>query len=351
MKILIILMLIFSFTAYSQVGRVTKVTKGLFKLTSDGVVELKIGSTLNIGDKIKSIRAQGEITFNDSSKIIISRNTKLIISRYFLEKDRRIVLLTLKSGNIKVEVPKKYNRNSFKIKTKLVTIAVKGTTFAISKSEMNGVELNVMEGEVIVKSNFKKFSDIEIKTNQTLTILDENSTPNIVGMDTMKLRALKIEYNINTDDKKNITKKFKNISDKDAIKKADKYVSKMRVILQTAFRSLKKARKEKNLLKINCVNDNVMTIKGYLRRSEDNRTEMESDKKKKILTLLGKIYSAFGNSKQAAVAIKSCSGDILTVAGDKNINLEIDDIDAKPYDEEVPFTDVVINPVPVSPFF
>jgi len=354
MKYLSILILITTFNLYAQpVGKITHINKEIFKLVNGSVVKLKNGDTLNKGDQLKTISGQAEITFDDLSKVTVTRGTKLTIEEYIVNRndDKRIVVLNLKSGGIKVDVPQNFGTNSFKVKTKLLTVSVKGTIFTLRNSGTKGVELNLLEGSVIVNSNFGKFVGISIKENQYLTLSDENSLPDIKSMNTMKIRALRIEYKITQDGKadKDI-KKFENLSNKKIVKKADSYISKMREILKKAFLSLKKVRKEKELLKINCINTNVMTIKGYLRRSEDNRTEMDSDKKKKNMPkLLTKIYIGLNNSKQAYVAIKSCSGDILTYDGNKSINLEIDDIDVD--DKDISTIDVVFVPTPVSPFF
>ena len=167
------------------------------------------------------------------------------------------------------------------------------------------------------------------------------------------------------------TNKFKSFNEGEVTSSANKYVSQMRSILSNAYTVLKKARKEKNIPKLDCVNSGVMTIKGHVRRAEDNNVAIDEAIAKSNLSkakqLLAKVYSSFNEVKQAEIAMKSCNNDIISYGDDNNnitptveeLIVEKDYVEEKndPMDISFKKTDtsnnanVELEPVQASPYF
>jgi hypothetical protein len=113
-----------------------------------------------------------------------------------------------------------------------------------------------------------------------------------------------------------------------------------------------------------------MTIKGHVRRAEDNGVAIDEAIAKSNLEkskqLLAKIYSSFNEVKQAEIAMKSCNSDIVEYKGNDNITSTVEELVVdNDYLEErndpmdISFkktdtsnnTNVELEPVQASPYF
>jgi len=164
--------------------------------------------------------------------------------------------------------------------------------------------------------------------------------------------------------------KFKDLSQKEIISKSTDYINTMKNMMNKSYSILKEARKEKNIMKLNCINDNIMVIKGYLRRSEDDKLQIDEylsqDNNSNAVDLLAKIYEAFNSVKQADISIQSCSGNVLTYTGKKEVNVEVEKFNVEniyldkeyeattfSFNDESVFTDrqSTTEPLQISPYF
>ncbi len=376
MRYFIIVMFLFVSTLFAnnQIGVVTGTDGESFKkgFQKDKYSKLGVSESVFQGDVIKTSNGTVKIVFDDDSSLFISKNSLFKLDEFLIDngKNKRVSNLSLVSGKIKMIISQKFGSNKFEIKTPHITIGVRGTTFVLSHSEDEGTEINLVEGELYFKSNLGKFADLTLTQNQYI-IYKEGETPTIRNMDIAKLTQILQDFETPKDFE--ITKeseKFKNLSEGSILSKADSYIQLMKKMLDSSFEALKNARKEKSLMKLNCINDNVMIIKGYLRRSEDDRMSIEELLSREQLSsarnLLGKIYEAYSATKQADIALQSCSGNVMIYDGKKDISIEIEEITVgDPYlDKEIDPTsktvkndsifserDVNVSPISASPYF
>jgi len=113
-----------------------------------------LGIELKKGDSILVNDGKAEIKFDDSSTVMINKNTKIGIAA----PSGKIRKLFLKVGSIWAKVKKLFGGEGFEIETPIVVAGVRGTEFLVS---FNGSEAqtDVIDGEVSVdqKETGKKF--------------------------------------------------------------------------------------------------------------------------------------------------------------------------------------------------
>ncbi|MBN2694657.1 FecR domain-containing protein, partial [bacterium] len=372
--ILIFFIITTSLFATDQIGVVTGTDGDSFRKGSqkDKYTKLMVSESVFQGDTIKTSNGTVKIVFDDDSSLYISKNSLFKLDEFLVDngKNKRVSNLSLLSGKIKMIISQKFGTNKFEIKTPHVTIGVRGTTFVLSHSEEEGTEINLIEGELYFKSNLGRFADLTLTQNQYI-IYKDGETPTIRNMDLAKLTQVLQDFETPKDfEITRESEKFKDLSEGSILSKADSYIELMKKMLDSSFEALKNARKEKSLMKLNCINDNVMTIKGYLKRSEDDRMNIEDLLSREQLNsardTLSKIYEAYSAAKQADIALQSCSGNVMTYDGKKDVVVEIEETYiGDPYlDKELDPTsktikteslfserDVEVIPISASPYF
>lgn len=160
----------------------------------------------------------------------------------------------------------------------------------------------------------------------------------------------------------NQEKEILKLSNQEKLSKATSMISKMDSSLSEAYSILKKTRKEKDVIKLNCVNESISKIKGLLKRSKDDSMSLQEaiskDDTKSSNYYFTKISLASNNIKQYSIEVLSCSGTI-TIEADPVVGISVEDlIVEKDYLEvnENSSTDeinsnVKLEPIQVSPYF
>ncbi len=372
MKYVIFFLLSFTLLGLEQqVGIIKSVEGKVYRVRSTGRDEaLNKGDSIYSSDLITTKKGKIKIKFNDETEMFLARKTKLSIKKYVVDanKSKRFAILKLMSGDMKVNVKRKFGNNLFEISSGYITLEIKGTSFVLT-NHSNKVSVFLTEGIISVKSALDKFNKLKLTPNKVLEVNGEN-LPVIKGMNMSQINSLNSKFKTTENKKSNKENKFKSFNEGEVTSSANKYISQMRAILSNAYTVLKKARKEKNIPKLDCVNSNVMTIKGYVRRAEDNGVAVDEAIAKsdinKARQLLAKIYSSFNEVKQAEISMKSCNSDIVEYKGNDNISstveeliVENDYVEEKYDPMDISFkktdssntTSVELEPVQASPYF
>lgn len=141
LRVLILLLLLFSIDSYSAIGKITE-EKGLGEVQRS---KSKIDAQLNVGiesmDNISTGNGIVGITFQDDTKVRVTEHSKLTIDDFVYDpKSKGAGKLVLKvalgtvryaSGNIAHE-----NNKNVAINTPTATIAVRGTAFTMTVDEI-----------------------------------------------------------------------------------------------------------------------------------------------------------------------------------------------------------------------
>ena len=157
--------------------------------------------------------------------------------------------------------------------------------------------------------------------------------------------------------------KISKMSDKQKVSKATQMISSMESVLNDAYAILKKTRKEKDIVKLNCVNESIRKIKGLLKRSKEDMMSLQEaiakDDKKSSNYYYTKITLANDNIKQASIEVLSCEGTItIETDGDAEkpvLKFKVEGLVVdKDYVEDTEFeqnNNLSLEPVEASPYF
>ncbi|MBN2695647.1 hypothetical protein JXR93_13380 [bacterium] len=120
------------------------------------------------------------------------------------------------------------------------------------------------------------------------------------------------------------------LSATDKTSMSSKYISEMEDILKSGYSILKKTRKEKDILKLNCVNDNITQMKALIARSKGDsislKEALSSSDEKSASHHFAKIYLAYQTVQQSNISLVSCTGSIITYAEQKDIEIQVEEL-------------------------
>ena len=155
--------------------------------------------------------------------------------------------------------------------------------------------------------------------------------------------------------------KIAKMSTQQKISSANSMLSKMEGALKEAYGILKKTRKEKDVIKLNCVNESIKKIKGLLKRSKEDSMSLQEavakDDIKSANYYYTKITLANENIKQASVEALSCEGTITIDPKDKpSLKFSVEELVVEEsYVDDVDFqiqeSKVDLEPIQASPYF
>lgn len=146
------------------------------------------------------------------------------------------------------------------------------------------------------------------------------------------------------------------LPDNEKLEKAASSLAEMRGILSTVIDLLKSAREEKDVIKINCVNEKLTTIKGLIRIAEQADITLQEATAKGERDTGTHEFHKIGISHQKVRVLKQeaeqCVGELAFAVGKTTVQVEVDK-DMVPADDptdgEIPETPV-IRPPAASPY-
>lgn len=159
----------------------------------------------------------------------------------------------------------------------------------------------------------------------------------------------------------------KNLNNSQKKERAEGYITSMKSVLKEAYAVLKSTRKEKDIAKLNCVNDNIRQINGLLKRSKEdliNMSDPENEENPKTFNhYFTKIFLAYKNVGNTKTVLMACSGSMITYKGARDLEVQVEDLVIdRDYIAEERTKDIifetaeeqqenVLEPVQISPYF
>lgn len=142
----------------------------------------------------------------------------------------------------------------------------------------------------------------------------------------------------------------------DKLATATSSIAEMQDVLAAGLRLLDKTRNdEKDVLKLNCINEKLSAIKGFLKIAEKARMSLEDAVSRgdsaeqthqmKLVLLASTRVRSLGEELEA------CAGEVVQYSGPTKLNLDLDENVRTDNPTEIDTSDVTIDPLPdVSPF-
>jgi len=118
------------------------------------------------------------------------------------------------------------------------------------------------------------------------------------------------------------------LSGRQKLDKAEQLIDRMKDILKQSFDSLGSARSEKDLIKMNCVNEKLSSQKGLLKISEQAYIQLQdavaqADEPSSNHEFT-KISIAFQKMRGLGLETEGCAGEALRYTGDTRLEVDID---------------------------
>jgi hypothetical protein len=150
--------------------------------------------------------------------------------------------------------------------------------------------------------------------------------------------------------------KASKLSDSDKIDTASTYLGEMKDVLSAVLDLLKEAREEKDVIKLNCINEKLTSVKGLIRISEQADITLQEavakGEKDTATHEFHKIAISHQKIKILKTEAEQCVGELAFAVGKTTVEVEVDkDMvpEQDPTKVELPETDI-IRPPAASPY-
>lgn len=145
------------------------------------------------------------------------------------------------------------------------------------------------------------------------------------------------------------------VVDSEKAARTREHIERMRDVLTAVLKFLEQAREERDVVKLNCVNEKLTSIKGLLKISEQADVSMQEALARRdgetAAHEFEKIAIARNKVEQLMAESESCVGELAVYSGDTSVEVVMGDVpQADPTRDIVPPVDVVVRPPAASPF-
>ncbi len=145
------------------------------------------------------------------------------------------------------------------------------------------------------------------------------------------------------------------VPDPEKAAEADTYIAEMKSVLKTVLGFLEEARAERDVVKLNCVNEKLTAVKGLLRISESSDLTLREALARRDSAAAShefeKIAIAARKVEQLRAESEGCVGELAVYSGDTSVEVVISDSAEPPPDPAAgqPPIEVVVRPPAISP--
>ena len=132
------------------------------------------------------------------------------------------------------------------------------------------------------------------------------------------------------------------------------HLARMKEILSRVLKHLEDAREERDVVKLNCVNEKLTAIKGLLRISEQADVAMQEAVARRNPEVADheyeKIAIAVSKCEQLFAESEACVGELAVYAGETEVEVVIEGEPPEDISEDLPTVEVITRPPAASPY-
>ena len=148
--------------------------------------------------------------------------------------------------------------------------------------------------------------------------------------------------------------KIERVHDKDKPERVQKAVTLVKNQLSQVLQNMKRAKEERDMIKLNCINEKLNALKGLLRVCEQAETTMQeffaNHNNEAATHEYTKVMMIENKSKQLASAAASCIGEMTVYSGETQVEISGDEVsNTDPTRREMTYTPVTQLPA-ASPY-
>ncbi|MEE8409957.1 MAG: hypothetical protein V3T05_10145 [Myxococcota bacterium] len=141
------------------------------------------------------------------------------------------------------------------------------------------------------------------------------------------------------------------VPDSEKATESAEHITRMKEILSRVLKFLGDAREERDVVKLNCINEKLTAIKGLLRISEQADVSMQEALARRNPEVAQheyeKIAISVSKCEQLFAESEACVGELAVYAGDTQVEVEIT---GEPPDLDIEETEVITRPPAASPY-
>jgi wobble nucleotide-excising tRNase len=144
------------------------------------------------------------------------------------------------------------------------------------------------------------------------------------------------------------------VPDEQKVGRSRELLDRMREVLTKVLKHLEEAREERDVIKLNCVNEKLTAVKGLLKISEQADVAMQEALARRNAEVsqheFEKISIAGTKCEQLFAESEACVGELAVYAGDTQVVVEIEGEPPQDLSENIPEIEIVNRPPAASPY-
>ncbi len=144
------------------------------------------------------------------------------------------------------------------------------------------------------------------------------------------------------------------VPDRDKPQKSRQHVERMREVLGKVLKYLEDARDDKDVIKLNCINEKLTSIKALLKISEQADVAMQEGLARRNAEVVQhefeKISIAAMKCDQLLAESEVCIGELSVFAGDTEVEMTVDGEVPGDLADNIPVEPIIVRPPAASPY-
>ncbi|MBI5498279.1 MAG: FecR domain-containing protein [Deltaproteobacteria bacterium] len=315
---------------------------------------LKRGGAVREGEFVKTgPDSRTEIKFADGSVMRLGSGTTMQLGQARPNRPGLPQEVTLSSGLVWARISKLAGGEKFAVRTHNAVAGVRGTVFQLFFARDGSTTLVVFEGEVAMANALGAFEK-SAAAGKGVVVLPDGTVMEPVSVEEILAKAEEIEadwaqFNKDRDVAKDspvegetppkegaapkeeaglkVRDDISKLTPQEMGRKAEAALTEMRNSLRTAVELVGQARKQKDIVRLNCLNERVTQMKGVLKVAEDANVALQEasgggdlDSVRSQYTKIAKAQERVG---QLRVQAQNCVGVESYYGGDTEVVTEI----------------------------
>jgi hypothetical protein len=144
------------------------------------------------------------------------------------------------------------------------------------------------------------------------------------------------------------------VPDEQKVGRSRELIDRMKEVLSKVLKHLEDAREERDVIKLNCVNEKLTAVKGLLKISEQADVAMQEALARRNAEVaqheFEKISIAGTKCEQLFAESEACVGELAVYAGDTQVEVVVEGEPPDDLSENIPEVEIITRPPAASPF-
>ena len=298
-------------------GRVAQLDGTAQAVLDSAARTLAVDDTVYIGERVTS-RDGMRIELLHGAIVQLGPDTSMTIGAH---SPGRRTTVRLWLGRLWAKVTSGLGRDGFEVRTDNAVAGVRGTSFKVETDPSGGTNVEVFEGEVELSSETSDQSVVvSVGQSASASASGEIETGTASGNDPLA----GVEPTAQSGEDEGTADQ---VPDSQKLSQARTMIERMRQILSKVLEALKNAREERDITKINCVNEKLTQVKARLKAAEDKIVSLEEKliRRESAADDFNLISIAASHCEQLLAEVDACVGEMAVYSGETQVEVTTDE--------------------------